>query len=650
MLKRGANLTPIIEVKQLQQKYGGFSAVNGINFAVYPGEIFGLIGTNGAGKTSTLEILAGVRTCSMGKVTILGKDPHQIRKKIGYLTQKFSLYLDLSIDENIRYSAKIRGVNEKDFWERRTHYLKLMDLEKVSHRLARNISGGMKQKLSLCCVMITHPKILLLDELSSGIDIISRREIWNLLVNIANEEDVTIIVATHYLDEAERCNRVALLHEGKIQQIGTPEQLRKDLGLYCLEVLPGDDEISEMMEEILKRSCFNDSSVIHDVQTFGDCIEVLVRDPYRGEMEIRRVLLEHSLRPEKIEQIPIKLENVMVNKLRSESARYHQPIFLHHHLNGDLPYSHSHALVLKAENLSKSFADYNVIEDISLTLKQGEICGLLGANGAGKTTLIKILSGLMFGDTGEVLISDQSGFLKKPELVKSNIGYMSQKFTLYPNLTILENLIFFARAYKIPKNQRRERIDHILNIFGLSEKINKQVGQLSGGNQQKVAFGAAIMHRPKLIFLDEPTTGMDILAHRQFWDLLQDIVRHGSCVLITTHSLEEAEYCSRLVFMRDGKLIAQGSPHHIKQEQDGALIEIRSEDLQKTLKLLRNQLETWQIFLFGECFQILLKMPEIEIPRIRDELDAYELSPYSLRLVPFSLEAAFVNLIHRRSQ
>jgi ABC-2 type transport system ATP-binding protein len=305
------SLSETIVVQGLRKCYGGLNAVNGIDFTVHPGEIFGLIGPDGAGKTTTFQILAGVMEATDGQVSLLGKPPREARLNLGYLTQKFSLYLDLSVLENLRYSAGLRRVSEARFAERSPYLLERVGLDAFGDRLAGELSGGMKQKLAICCALIASPQVLLLDEPTTGVDPVSRREFWDLLSAVA-AEGVTVVAATPYLDEAERCHRVALIYNGEIQQIGTLATLRQSLGLQRLEVITAN--VAQSEQALGKTTTPN----IKDIQTFGDRLDVLVSDPETGEQQVRQVLADHQITLKSVRLEAPTLENVFVNQLRQQ--------------------------------------------------------------------------------------------------------------------------------------------------------------------------------------------------------------------------------------------------------------------------------------------------------------------------------------------
>ncbi|MBD2364917.1 ABC transporter ATP-binding protein [Anabaena minutissima FACHB-250] len=637
----------IIKVEDLSQNYGQLVAVKGVKFHIKRGEIFGLIGPDGAGKTTTFHILGGVMEASAGSVQILGKPPCDARLAIGYMTQQFSLYLDLSVDENLRYSAGLRQVPEKLFWQRRERYLQLMNLEKFSNHLAGELSGGMKQKLALCCALISQPEILLLDEPTTGVDPISRREFWDILAAIA-AEGMTVVVATPYLDEAERCDRIALMYEGEIQQIGTLAQLRNSLGLKRLEVRTNHIEVAE---KALHAATQNQQALIIDVQTFGDRLDVLVKDTVAGRVSIKQIFSQQQLQLDSIQAVDATLENVFVNRLRKNS---NNPTFTpfpsakaqNLREKGNRRKSSPLPIAIGANKLKKVFGNFQAVKSVDLEIRYGEIYGLLGANGAGKTTTIKMLCGLLEPTSGQIVLAGQTKNLRSSTL-RQRIGYMSQKFTLYNDLTIIQNLQFYCGIYGVPTRLRRTKIDWVLETCGLVGRENMLTGQLPGGWKQRVAFGASVMHEPEILFLDEPTSGVDPLARRQLWRLINEFARSGTAVLVTTHYLEEAEQCNRMGFMVAGEVVAQGSPSEIKASQPGQLVELVTDRTQKVSELLKTQFASWRVSIFGDRLHLVLDHPDTEIPYIHSILQAGEINLQSLRPIPFSLEDCFIGIVQR---
>jgi ABC-2 type transport system ATP-binding protein len=632
-------IAPIIRVEGLQKQYGKFLAVKGIDFEVYPGEIFGLIGPDGAGKTSTFHILGGVMEASGGNIDVLGKKPRNARLNVGYLTQQFSLYLDLSIDENLRYTAGLRRIAEVDFQQRRDKYLKLMGLERIGQRLAGQLSGGMKQKLALCCALIPQPQILLLDEPTTGVDPVSRREFWDVLAALANM-GMTIVVATPYLDEAERCNRIALMYEGKIQEIGTLPQLRSNLGLQRLEIRPKSKSIAAIERALLPLVNL-ELTGIADVQTFGDRLDVLVVDPEVATIQVRAALTDFAI--DSIQTTEATLENVFVTRLRQQGS---DPLFI------PLPgvsrpiQPDATTIAIGAKDLHKTFGNFRAVKGVNLDIHYGEIYGLLGANGAGKTTIIKMLCGLLPATSGQLLLAGQTQNLRSGDL-RRRIGYMSQKFTLYDDLTVVENLEFYCGVYEIPSRLRHQKINWVIETCGLVGQEKMLTGRLPGGWKQRVAFGASVMHEPEILFLDEPTSGVDPLARRQFWRLIEDLAQRGTAVLVTTHYLEEAEQCNRMGFMVAGEVVLQGSPSEIKAAQPGQLIELRVDRNQQAADLLKTQLDHWRVAIFGDRLHVVIDRPDTEIPHLQAVLATAGIEIRSIRPIPFSLEDAFISVVQR---
>ena len=679
----------VIQVNNLYHRYGKLVAVQGLNFTVGLGEIFGLIGPDGAGKTSTFHILAGVMAATSGTVQVLGKPPRDARLAIGYVTQQMSLYLDLSVEENLRYSAGLRRVPRLDFLQRRSHYLRLMGLEDFHDRLAGQLSGGMKQKLALCCALISEPQVLLLDEPTTGVDPISRREFWDILATVASQ-GVTIVVATPYLDEAERCHRIALMSTGTIQEIGTLTQLRQHLGLHRLEVrlknsaqgigviiaaeqalisklqlrsisTLGEDSVSTLREDLV--STQNQAqSVIVDVQTFGDRLDVLVKDELLGREQVSQILSSKKIAIAEMQATEATLENVFVNHLRATGKepefipfprdsspnlnRTPKPIGAEVNNLTGINSQLDPRVAIEAQSLRKVFGDFVAVKQIDLTIHYGEVYGLLGANGAGKTTTIKMLCGLLEASRGRISLAGQRHNLRSSE-VRQKLGYMSQRFTLYDDLTIQQNLEFYCGVYQVPRSQRPQKINWVLTICGLLGQENMLTGQLPGGWKQRVAFGASVMHEPEILFLDEPTSGVDPLARRQFWRLINDFARQGTAILVTTHYLEEAEQCHRLGFMVAGEVVAQGSPTEIKAAQPGQLMELVTNQPQVVSNLLKQHLAPWRISIFGDRLHLVLDTPDRDITQIQALLKAAKIPINSCRPIPFSLEDAFISIVQR---
>src|SRR5437660_2431417 len=389
-----------IRIRGLRKAYGDIEAVGGIDLDIRTGEIFGLIGPDGAGKTSTFQILGGVMPATSGEAIMLGRSARDARSYVGYLTQVFSLYHDLTVDDNLHYIGELRRLSAAQIEERRLRYLRMFGMDQFPDRLAGKLSGGMKQKLSLACALIIEPKILLLDEPTTGVDPVSRREFWDALADLSSQ-GITIVIATPYLDEAERCTRVALMHEGRIHQTGTPRELRDHLGLRRLVVRAS--KLSRA-EDIL-----DETTGIDDAQRFGDHLDVMVKDAARGEKLTRETLVNAGIEVEQIEVAAPTLENTFVAMLRHVEDEVRASPFP---VKREFQKRQSDAMAIGARDLSKTFGDFEAVKRINLEVKYGEVYGLLGAYGAGKTTTIKMLCGLLEPTDGEAELAGETGSLR----------------------------------------------------------------------------------------------------------------------------------------------------------------------------------------------------------------------------------------------
>jgi ABC-2 type transport system ATP-binding protein len=634
---------PIISIRDLQHSYNKQTvAVAGINLDIYPGEIFGLIGPDGAGKTTTFQILSGVMQQTSGIVKILSFKPTDVQLQMGYLTQRFSLYLDMTIIENLRYTAGLRQVSDTAFKTRSEHYLHLLDLAQFKERLAGQLSGGMKQKLALCCSLIQQPKILLLDEPTTGVDPVSRREFWDILTELAVSENMTTVVATPYLDEAERCSRIAFMYEGKIQQCDTPTKVKASLGVQRVEVYLPAAQLDKAGDILNNNVDVKD--LVSDIQRFGDHLDVLTAQPKETSHRIEKILQQQKIQVENLVIDTPTLENTFVARLRELKGEI--PVVNYPRI---LPPEQSIGTAIGAKNLNKKFGNFHAVKNINLNIQYGEVFGLLGANGAGKTTTIKMLCGLLPASSGTVTLAGETGQLRSAK-VRQKIGYMSQKFTLYDDLTIGQNLEFYCGVYQIPRRHRQAKKNWVLQITDLVGEHDRLTADLPGGWKQRVAFGAAIMHEPKVVFLDEPTSGVDPLARREFWRWINQFASEGMAILVTTHYLEEAEQCHRLGIMVAGELVAQGTPSSVKQEQPGELIEWECEQVQKASNLLKNRLERWRVSIFGSRLHTVLNQPNTQIPQIENWLQQAQIKVQNHQKIEFSLEDVFINVVEQARQ
>jgi len=641
--KTGSNglETIAIRIRDLRKRYGKLEAVRGISFEVGKGEIFGLIGPDGAGKTSTFQILAGVMEASSGSAEVFGQAAREARSQTGYLTQAFSLYPDLTVLENIRYVGDLRRVASDDIVKRGREYLQMFDMDRFSGRLAGQLSGGMKQKLSLACALVPQPRVLVLDEPTTGVDPVSRREFWDALAHLA-AEGLSILISTPYLDEAERCHRIALIHKGEIRKIGTPAELREGLGAKRLEVRV--DNLSDA-ERVLSQVSGPKQDIM-DVERFGDRLDVLAHDPDKARQVVEELCRKAGVHVSEVRVDEPTLENVFVAGLRALGEESKHPPFPGRHDHSNL----RGQTAIGADNLTKQFGAFTAVKNVTLEIPYGEIYGLLGANGAGKTTTIRMLCGLLEANSGSMRLAGEQGNLRS-ERIRQQIGYMSQKFSLYNDMTIRENLSFFAGVYGVPESEREEKIRWVVSFSGLEGKEDQITGSLPGGWKQRVAFGAAIMHEPSVLFLDEPTSGVDPLARRAFWVMINRLADAGTAILVTTHYLEESEQCNRLGFMAGGELVAQGTPSGIKSAQTGHLLEFIVDQPQRAADVLKSDTERWRVSLFGNRLHVVTD-EDVEAGKrtTTEKLESSGIKVISAREEPFTLEDVFINVIEKARQ
>ena len=549
---------PVIEGRSLSKRFvnaakARVEALDQVSFTVAPGTLTALVGPDGAGKTTLIRLMAGLMAADEGELTVLGvdvgRDPQAVQNRIGYMPQRFGLYEDLSVQENLDLYADLHDVSAA---ERRARYPRLMDMTALgpfTRRLAGKLSGGMKQKLGLACALVRSPDLLLLDEPTVGVDPLSRRELWDIIIQLVREDGVPVLLSTSYLDEAARCDHVVVLHDGKLLLEGSPAEVT---GLAEGRTYTVATQAHEPARELQGRLL--------------DEPDVLDAAPEAG---LVRVVLED--RPATPGDLTIGQRQAAPVSARFEDGfmMLLQPVNSPSSLAADMrlqhPPSGGGAAVVEVDDLVKRFGDFIAVDHISFQVARGEIFGLLGPNGAGKTTTFRMLCGLLHATSGALRIAG-ADLRRSPASARQKIGYVAQKFSLYGQLSVAENLDFFASAYGLHGQRRRQRIDWAMAQFELDAVSHQLGGQLPGGYKQRLATAAALLHEPDILFLDEATSGADPLARREFWRRITALARQGVTVIVTTHFMVEAEYCDRIAILDSGRILAQGSPTEIRQK------------------------------------------------------------------------------------
>ncbi|MBW2328092.1 MAG: ABC transporter ATP-binding protein [Deltaproteobacteria bacterium] len=545
--------------KEFQVGKRKVTALKNLSFTIKPGIVTGLIGADGAGKTTLMRLAAGLLVPDNGTISVLGHDSTNesltVQEMIGYMPQRFGLYEDLTVQENLDLYSDLQGVAQKDRPDRYEQLMEMTGMAPFTDRLAGRLSGGMKQKLGLACTLIRPPRLLLLDEPTVGVDPVSRRELWNIVYHQVENEGMTVLLSTAYLDEAERCGEVVLLHEGKMLGQDPPGEFSKKLAGYAFEA-HGSQRNRRALQERLSRS-----KKVVDAIILGDQVRLVTRKPEQA----KELGQEFSTTGEqvKVKAVLPRFEDAFIsllNDCKEDKDNENCPLILPGQIAGG-----SDEEVIVVKNLQRRFGDFYAVKNLSFTVKRGEIFGLLGANGAGKSTTFRMLCGLLPASEGTLQVAGQDLRVARAR-ARGRIGYMAQKFSLYEGLTVQQNLRFFANAYGLFGKKQKERITWALDGFELQPLRNNISGELPLGFKQRLAMAAALMHTPEILFLDEPTSGVDPLARREFWHRINGLAEAGVTVLVTTHFMEEAEYCDRLVIMARGQVLAAGDPEQLKKD------------------------------------------------------------------------------------
>ena len=551
----------MIRAKQLNKTFTikkgkQVTALKALDLTVKKGVLTAIIGPDGAGKTTFMRLVAGLMKPTGGKLTVLGLDSvsgaEEIQTRISYMPQKFGLYEDLTVMENMNLYADLHGVPQDSRPSRFRKLLTMMGLERFTGRLAGKLSGGMKQKLGLACTLVRSPELLLLDEPTVGVDPLSRKELWEIVQQFVHEENLSVLVSTAYMNEAALCSHVYVLNKGELLADGTPDALCQIAAGRCFSFPPPQGEPTRVLQAHL----IDDTEHIVDAVPRGGKVHFILQEhvtnvPY---------LDAHGI---KAEPVAPTLEDgfmVLLHKAETESlpvSREEEEILD----KGGRPGKEVNIIV---KNLVRKFGDFTAVANTSFEVHRGEIFGLLGPNGAGKTTTFKMLCGLLPATSGVLSVAGVNLRTARTQ-ARANVGYVAQKFSLYSNMSVMANLEFFGGIYGLPPKRLKERIQDVVSKFYLSDRLDMKAGSLPGGYKQRLSMACALLHEPKILFLDEPTSGIDPLTRRNFWRRITTLAAMGTTIIITTHFMEEAEYCDRFMIQDNGHLLAIGSPAEIRE-------------------------------------------------------------------------------------
>jgi len=538
------------------------AAVRDVSLQVARGALTALVGPDGAGKTTLLRMAAGLLAPSGGSLSVLGIDvaarPQEVQDRISYMPQRFGLYEDLSVQENMELYADLHGVPADVRRERFARLLHMTDLSRFTSRPAGKLSGGMKQKLGLACTLVRLPELLLLDEPTVGVDPLSRRELWEIVRQLVDEEQLSVIVSTSYMDEAERCQQVFVMHEGRLLASGTPADLRARAEGLCFTAMPPAGESARVLQARL----IDARETVVDAVPEGGHVR-FIRRADASDAAVAQLLDGLPVKP-----VPARLEDGFMMLLRAAPASPGAVSAATGALAGGRGAAGGEAMI-EVRDLVRKFGDFTAVASTSFSVARGEIFGLLGPNGAGKTTTFRMLCGLLPASSGFLQVAGVNLRHARAQ-ARAKVGYVSQKFALYGNLTVQENLDFFGGAYGLYGKRLKQRTGQVLDEFQLRGQEDKASGQLPGGFKQRLAMATGLLHEPEVLFLDEPTSGADPLARREFWRRITTLSQQGVTVVVTTHFMEEAEYCDRIVIQDAGKLLAIGTPREVRTQAGDA--------------------------------------------------------------------------------
>ncbi|HWD38008.1 MAG TPA: ATP-binding cassette domain-containing protein [Fimbriimonas sp.] len=631
---------PVVQLTAFGKSYRKSRAVGGVTFEVRESQLYGLIGPDGAGKSSVLKSVAGVQTFDEGSLRVFGiavdSEPaaERIKAGIGFMPQGLgqNLYPELSVDENVDFFAELRGVEPEVVKTRKAELLSMTRLDAARSRPMKHLSGGMKQKLGLVCSLIHDPKLLILDEPTTGVDPVSRRDFWTILSQQVREKGITALISTAYLDEASRFDRISLFHNGHVIAEGTPAQITSSVPGAVLSI----KVVRQAKALDLLRQKFETADVI------GDKIRVHAPNMDKSSAKELASSVLQGFEIGSIEYEEPSLEDTFVHLTKGSAEQAKNPASAAEWA------PHDHRTAISATHLTRQFDGFRAVDDVTFTVPEGQVFGLLGANGAGKTTVIKMLTGIVTPSSGNAEVAGVD-MRRAGNAVKTRIGYVSQAFSLYQDLTVSENIRLYAGIYGLSNSAARKRQEWVLSFGGLNGHEHDRAGRLPLGLRQRLALGCALVHQPKVLFLDEPTSGVDAIGRRAIWELLFRLSREqGVAILVTTHYMSEAEHCDRLALMHQGRIVANAAPDELKHAAEadaGQILQITSNRLDDLHGLLSQ--EGISNAFYGSSLHTFSKTPDQTIVRIEAIATSHGLRKPEMELKEMTMEDVFV---YRMSQ
>ena len=634
------HVDPVVQVTGFGKRYKKHVAVDGVSLEIRKGEIYGLIGPDGSGKSSLMKAIAGVLTYDEGTVEVFGtivdseRAAERVKQRIGFLPQGLglNLYPDLSVEENIDFFAHLRLVPERDLIERKTKLLAMTRLEKFRDRAMKNLSGGMKQKLGLICTLIHEPELAILDEPTTGVDPVSRRDFWSILAELLQENGMTALVSTAYMDEAARFHRLSFLSNGMLLVSGTPTEVQALVpgSMVTFEARPQQEAIVRLKQRY------------QQVEALGSRLHVFTKDLDHTQAVKHIEASLGDIKPGQVRVDDPELEDVFVSLLLRQADN--QNVLA---IPSAAMQKKNHGVAIEARELVRDFGSFRAVDHVSFQVQQGEIFGLLGANGAGKTTVIKMLNGILPPTGGEGWVAG-ADMKRAGVAIKERIGYMSQAFSLYLDLTVVENIRLFAGIYGLDGKATSQRVGWVMSMAGLKGYESNLTGRLPMGVRQRLALGCALVHQPPVLFLDEPTSGVDPIGRRHFWDILSKLAREeGVAILVTTHYMSEAEHCDHLALMYAGRIVAEGSPadmKHTVETEAGQLFEVVADDPGRAVLELR-RVGFADAALYGTRIHLFCRDPVRDKDCACEALESNGIKVKSVNTRPLSLEDVFVHKV-----